>query len=237
MLNYEPMKQNVYDYSFEMRRERKRKITFTLTLSLSVILGLTLFLNIFLFPVHVKSDSMESDIARNSAVFVTPLIKTPHRGDVIYLSREDNLKLSWYSVVVNKVVAFFTAQQYEPIGYTKKMSGKNSVRRVLALPGDTVYMQDYVLYIKPKGESHFLTEFEMCSKPYNIHIYSVPVEWDGLGPSSNMEEITLGKDEYFVLADNRVEAVDSRLYGAISSKRIRGKVLLEYFPFSKMRTF
>lgn len=231
------MKQNVYDYSFEMREIRRRKITAALLVVGSVILFLSLFLSFILFPVHVKTDSMESDIAKNSALFVCPLVKTPHRGDVMYITRLDGKKIPWYGKLLNRITSIFTAQQYAPIGHNNRMTGKDSIRRVLALPGDTIYMKDYVLYIKPKGENLFLTEFELASKPYNIHIYSIPVEWDGMGAVGNLEETTLGDGEYFVLADNRIEAVDSRVYGKVPASRIQGKVIFEYFPFTKLRLF
>lgn len=105
------------------------------------------------------------------------------------------------------------------------------------MPGDTLYIQDYIVYVKPQEQDFFLTEFELCKRPYNIHIYSIPAEWDGLGPFKDMEPITLGEDEYFVLADNRIEAVDSRLYGPVKQNRLKGKVLFEYFPFDKLRIF
>ena len=231
------MKQNVYDYSYEMRIERKRLITKTFTVVVSIVLFLTLFLNFILFPAFVKSESMESDIAKNSAVFVTPLIRTPRRGDVVYLSRMDDYSVNGFKTVINKIVGFFTAQQIEPFGYTSSMTGKACVRRVLALPGDTIYMQDYVLYVKKDGESLYFSEYEIAAKPYNIHIYSVPVEWDGMGVSGNFSEITMGPDQYFLLADNRIEAVDSRIYGPVDKSKIRGKVLFEYLPLNKLRFF
>ena len=229
------MKQNVYDYSFQMRRKRAKKITFITVLILSVILFLILFLDFILFPVHVNSVSMETDVVKGSAVFVTPIIKTPQRGDIMYVSRLDKLPLSPPQRILNTLVMFFTAQKYYPFGYTDNMTGKPMLRRVLGLPGDTVFMKDYVLYIIPKGETKSYTEFELWSKPYNIHIYSIPAEWNGMGSCGDMEPVVLSKDEYFVLADNRIEGTDSRVWGVVNANRIRGKAILEYFPLNKTR--
>lgn len=231
------MRQNVYDYSFEMRWQRRRRVTRVLLVGFSIVLGISLFLRLVLFPVKMHSDSMSSDVSPGGALFVCPMIRTPRRGDVFFLDRQDGVRIPWHKAVVNAVAGFFTAQRLEPFGYSRRITAHNSVRRVLGLPGDTLYMKDYVLYIKPRGDSLFLTEFEMAVKPYNIHIYSVPVEWDGLGPCGDMRELTLGPDEYFVLADNRIEGVDSRLYGPVGSRRLRGRVLLQYFPLNRMRVF
>ncbi|MBP5575975.1 MAG: signal peptidase I [Treponema sp.] len=231
------MKQNVYDYSFELRRSRKKTVTTTLTVTGILVVLLTLVCNWVLFPVFIRSDSMVPDLTKNSAVFVSPLFRSPKRGDLVYLSRLDDEKQSAPLSVMNKIVAFFTFQQIEPFGHTDRLTGQPAVRRVMGIPGDTIYMKDYMLFVKPEDKSLYLSEFEMAEKEYGIQIYSVPVEWDGLGSTGNMEPVTLGEDEYFVLADNRIEALDSRLWGNIPAERIRGKVVMEYFPFNKFRLF
>lgn len=230
-------KQNVYDYSFELRRIRTQRINFVLSIIISIFLFISFFLNFILFPVHVKSDSMESDITKGGAVFVTPMLRTPDRGDVFYISRMDENHNTPFESAVNTIVRFLSLQKFYPFGYTEKMSGKPFLRRVLALPGDTIYMKDYILYIKPKGESLYLTEFELAKNSYNTNIYSVPAEWENIGITGFMDEMTLGDDEYFVLADNRIESSDSRIWGAIKSNRLKGKALMEYFPFNRIRFF
>ena len=231
------MKQNVYDYSFELRRSRKKSITAALTVTGILIVLLTVVSNWILFPVFIRSDSMLPDLTKNTAIFVSPLFKNPKRGDLVYLSRLDDEKQPLPLSVLNKVVAFFTFQQIEPFGYNDRLTGQPCVRRVMALPGDTIYMKDYMLFVKPQDKSLYLSEFEMAEKEYSIQIYSVPVEWDGLGSTGNMEPMTLGEDEYFALADNRIEALDSRLWGTVPGDRIRGRVVMEYFPFNKFQLF
>ena len=231
------MKQNVYDYSFELRRIRSRRITFVLSIVIFTFVFITMFLNCILFPVHVKSDTMENDIAKGSSVFVTPLLRNPKRGDVFYIVQKNKEELSAFQKLANSIVRFITLQKFYPFGYSDKISGKPFLRRVVALPGDSIYMKDYILYVKPKGEKLFLTEFELTEKSYNTNIYSIPAEWEDLGISGSMEEQVLADDEYFVLADNRIECADSRLWGAVKADRLKGKALLEYFPFNKIHLF
>lgn len=230
------MRQNVYEYAYELKREKQHRNSRIFLIILSVVLFLSLFFSLILFPVLVRSDSMESGISKNGTVFVTPASRTPQRGDVIFLDRSDNYNPSLFMKIVNTITGFFTAQQYR-FGDNKKISGKPCIRRVLALPGDSIYMKDYVLYVKPKNQNNYLTEFEIVKKPYSVKIYSVPAEWDGIGSISSFKERTLSENEYFVLADNRIESSDSRIWGAVNSKQIKGKVVMQYFPFTKIHLF
>ncbi|MBP5464000.1 MAG: signal peptidase I [Treponema sp.] len=230
-------RQNVYEYSFEMQRRRKRRITTTLALIFGTFLFVTLFLSFILFPIHVKSDTMEDGLSAGGIAFVCPLLKKPERGDLYYLSRMDGHRESYLMMCADSFIRFFTFQQISPFSESSKSSGQPFVRRVIALPGDSIYMKDFVLYIKPAADKHYLSEFELSSKPYNVQIFSIPAEWDNVGVSGDLEEQTLKEGEYFVLADNRVESLDSRHWGAIKSERFLGRVLLQYFPFTSIKAY
>lgn len=230
------MRQNKYEYSYELKLERKHRNTRIFFIILSVILFLSIFLSFILFPVRVSSDTMEGDVTKGGAVFVTPLDRSPKRGDVVLLTRADGEKPSGIVKLGDLLLKFFTAQQLST-NSTNRITGRPCLRRVLALPGDCLYMKDYVLYVKPAGQKQYLTEFELATRPYTVHIYSVPVGWDGLGSNGTIKERKLGKNEYFVLADNRIEGTDSRVWGAIPGSRIMGKALLQYFPFNRIKIY
>ncbi|WP_407396930.1 signal peptidase I [Treponema sp.] len=231
------MKQNVADYSFEYKKRKQKVLQHAMILVITVFLCLTLFLNFVLFAVYTNSSSMETDLSKDGVSLVCPFLRNPSRGQVVYISPMDEEKLPFYKSAVNLVINFFALQKYKPFGSSTRMTGKHSIRRVVALPGDSYYMKDYVLYVKPAGQNFYLTEFELASKPYNIRIYSVPVEWDGMGCAGSLPETTLGSNEYFVLADNRIEGIDSRVYGGIKSDRIKGRIIWQIFPFNKMKLF
>ncbi|MBR1615783.1 MAG: signal peptidase I, partial [Treponema sp.] len=96
----------------------------------------------------------------------------------------------------------------------------------------------YVVYIKPKNESHFLTEFELIDKKYDVEIFTAPTGWDiNLGAKSGTKPIVLGEGQYYLLGDNRMECIDSRLWGPVKKNAIKGRVVLQYFPFNKIKVF
>lgn len=89
------------------------------------------------------------------------------------------------------------------------------VKRVVAVPGDTVLIENGALYVN--GEL-FQEEIEAAS-----------IEDAGLAS----EEITLGADEFFVLGDNRNNSEDSRYanIGNIRKEYIIGKAWFRVAPW------
>ena len=91
------------------------------------------------------------------------------------------------------------------------------VKRVIAVPGDTVQIKDGVLYLN--GEE------------YEEEIDSEAIQEAGLAE----EELTIGEDEYFVLGDNRNNSEDSRYanIGNVKKEHIIGKAWFIVSPFGK----
>ena len=54
--------------------------------------------------------------------------------------------------------------------------------------------------------------------------------------TSDFEAVTLGDDEYFLLGDNRVISLDSRVIGPVHRKDIEGHTNFVIWPFSKFGT-
>ena len=229
------MKQKLYDYSFDVKKQRRRTIVSVILFFLIVFAGVSLVRSFALFTVRSRSVSMQPDIPSDSCTVFTPIVKNLLRGDVVMLKSRRTSSPSAFVTAADAVVRFFTAQQYSLCG-NDTASEQPEIRRVVALPGDTVYMKGYVVFVRPAGDSHFLTEFERAEKSYNVRIVSVPSDWDSeIGVSGSFEARTLGSGEYFVLGDNRTSALDSRLWGAVRLDDIKAKGLAVYFPFAKFR--
>jgi signal peptidase I len=90
---------------------------------------------------------------------------------------------------------------------------KDFIKRIVALPGETVEMREGV-----------------------VHIDGDPVEFPSApdqGPREDtytMEPIQLGDDEYYVLGDNRANSSDSRVFEAISEDSIIGRAFVVVWP-------
>ena len=88
------------------------------------------------------------------------------------------------------------------------IKGKTQIRRIAAVPGDTVEITE---------EGLFLNGY--LQQEADITTDTLPYE-EGL-----RYPVTLGSGEYFVLADLRTNAADSRLYGVVTKNEIKGAVI------------
>lgn len=95
-----------------------------------------------------------------------------------------------------------------------KAEGQKIVKRVIAAPCETVYVEAGGVYVngtKIKNQFDFFTEDAgLANEPY-----------------------TLGEDEYFLMGDNRNHSYDSRVFGGVNVKNIKGVVLFRIYPFKK----
>ena len=238
------MASNPYDFSFSSRKEFQKKVFVIIRNCLLVFVFMNLVLKFLMFPVRIASEAMMPEFPKDSFVFIAPnysswnislFDRNLERGSVVYVDPIVEDKLSFPKKVVNFLTAFFSFQQYKVFVPENEVSGNPALRRVVGVPGDSLYMKDYVLYIKPAGEQHYLTEFELTPRMYET-MHAKSKNLGNAGIPSQLEEIVLGEDEYFLLADDRLASVDSRVYGPVPKSKISGKAFLRYFPFSAFST-
>lgn len=231
------MSQKLVQYSYKLKKEKQQKISF-FVINLFIVIILLNLITYFVFPVRQTSLSMEPDFVNNSFNMATPLLTNYKRGDVILIRPKQNDEYSLFKKIGNTFVSFFTARQLSLIEKDEFPGTKEQIRRIVGLPGDTIYMKDYIIYIKPASERHFLSEFELIDKTYNVTFYTPPAGWDStVGVKGIFEEIVLGTDEYFVLSDNRKASSDSRLWGPVKKEQIHAKIFACYFPFNKAKLY
>ena len=152
---------------------------------------LTAFFCFWMAPVRISGDSMSPFLLEDQIVLVSRLSKY------------------WKKPVRGDVIAF-----------RNPLSGSLMLKRVVALPGETVDVSDGKTYIggRPLDESDYAS---------------------AEGSSENMPAILVPEGELFVLSDNRADIFDSRheSIGCIPYGDIYGVLRLRIYPFGEQAVF
>jgi signal peptidase I len=138
---------------------------------------------------YIPSESMETTLSINDRVLVNKVSYRLHdinRGDIIVFARPDD-------------------QEGEI---------RDLIKRVIALPGETVEGRENELYING----------QRLIEPY----LDVGVITTDFGPT------VIPEGEIFVMGDNRSESYDSRLFGTISQDRVVGRAFVLFWPISRV---
>ena len=169
-----------------------------LIIAICVVLAIFSFSGIRLCT--VSGPSMEQTLTNGENLITSNVMYEPERGDIIVFHQTADTEPSFN----------------EPI-----------VKRVIGLPGDTVYIDNFsseVIVVDKNGNTVDLGEdnykYVVDSNPYAIGYMAVKVE----------------EGTVFVMGDNRNHSADSRdqRIALVDTRRILGKVIFRATPFSKI---
>ncbi|MFO0703021.1 MAG: signal peptidase I, partial [Candidatus Andersenbacteria bacterium] len=93
------------------------------------------------------------------------------------------------------------------------------IKRIIGLPGETVRIKDNLVSIVTDGTERTLDESAYLQT--------------GTVTTSVTQEAVLGKDEFFVMGDNRGASSDSRSWGPVGRGDIIGRVWVRAYPFDR----
>ena len=119
-------------------------------------------------------------------------------------------------IVVNKLSYRFGAvRRFDVVDFDRMNEEHDDlVKRVIGLPGDTVEIEDCVVMING----------EVLNESY------VSEDDKTNCGSGDMGLVSLARDTYFVMGDNRSESLDSRAFGPIEKSSIVGRVTVRVWP-------
>ena len=159
-------------------------------------------------------------ISLAAAIFLRLLVVSAYRVDSS--SMEQSLYEGDYIFVNKLAYKFGSPGNGDIIVFDYPLDPKKEyIKRVIAGPGQTVEIIDKVIYI-----DNMLAEIVPNAVNYDPKIMPAQLSMrDNFGP------ITVPPDQYFVLGDNRDFSQDSRDWGFVPERNIRGKALFVYWSW------
>jgi signal peptidase I len=98
---------------------------------------------------------------------------------------------------------------------TKQAASVNYIKRVVAGPGDTIYIKNGHVYRNGKLEAASYADFEGCPGSADCN-YTTPIK--------------IPAGYYFMMGDNRDQSDDSRFWGPVPRAWIIGEAFFTYWP-------
>lgn len=114
----------------------------------------------------------------------------------------------------------------EIIIFDSAVSEKRLVKRVIAVPGDSIRMEDNIVFINGKkldykiiqsNQNKIIVQESGRDSSYNIQLNH------NLSYASSFNTLTIPRKQYLVLGDNRNNSADSRFIGLVPREEIIGR--------------
>lgn len=120
-------------------------------------------------------------------------------------------------VIVNKIGMKIKALERGDVIVMKYDTSHDYIKRVVGLPGEYIQVIDGKVYI-------------------NGEVYEEDYIYGESTQAINGSEWKLGKNEFFVMGDNRTPggSTDSRVFGPVKLDQIKGKAIYRFYPFNNM---
>ena len=96
------------------------------------------------------------------------------------------------------------------------------IKRVIALPNETVTIKSCVVFIDGRElQEPYLEQDQLLN----------PDASERCGSHTDLAPVLVPEDHVFVMGDNRQQSFDSRDFGAIEESKVRGRAFVVLWPF------
>jgi signal peptidase I len=158
---------------------------------------------------RVRAGAMEPTLRRGEPVPVTPVPSTLHVGDIVVFHPPEG--------ALTERCARPPAPGEMCATPGSRPSSLVVASRIVAGPGEEIYLKDGHIYRRAAAETHFTPVLD------DTYIRECPAT-GGSSKCTYPKPITVPPGHWFVMGDNRGESLDSRVFGPVPTSWLVGVV-------------
>jgi signal peptidase I len=193
----------------------------------ALALGLALTIQAFLIkPYRIPSGSMKPTLTEGQRVLVNRIamdFSEPHVGGIYVFHPPTVAKEMQCGPIAHTVTAGGAACS-APV---PRESSENFIKRLVAGPGDEIYVKEGHVFRKAAGTSRFVAEKDSYIKACE----------PASGECNFTTPIKIPPGHWFMMGDNRGESDDSRYWGPVPTGWIIGQAVATYWPPDRIGIF
>lgn len=171
-------------------------------------------------PTIVKQRSMYPTLKENQRLILNRTFRITHkdlkRGEIITFEAPTKQYSKWEADQSNPIAVY----ENEPKGliskfiyYSLEITKKSYIKRVIALAGDHVKIENNTVYVNGVEQEEKYLQADVVTESEVFYDFIVP---DGY---------------IFAMGDNRTKSTDCRVLGCIPLEKVEGIVVLRFWPF------
>jgi signal peptidase I len=189
-----------------------------LVVIIAIAIAIALLIQAFVVkPYRIPSGSMEPTLTIGQRVLVNRIgmdFSEPHVGEIAVFHPPMGAEQQQCGPTPHSVKIGVEACT-QPI---PRESSVNFIKRIVAGPGDEIYVREGHVYRKAAGTSRFVAEHD----PY--------IKACGASAECNFAPIKISAGHWFMMGDNRGDSDDSRYWGPVPTAWIIGQAIATYWP-------
>jgi signal peptidase I len=185
----------------------------------TLLIGDQLFVNKFLYGIKIPLTDKR-----------VVSIRSPRRGDIM--------------------VFRFPTDDVDSVHCGTREYGNDLIKRVIGLPGETVEVRAGHVLVdgKPLGDEPYAQWTASYRQPRSERAAELtPEQYQQIWQDRGLEEELQGVEKdyfgpvrvppgsYFMMGDNRDQSCDSRYWGPVEERYVKGKAWLLYWPLSRLK--
>ncbi|MFQ5905954.1 MAG: signal peptidase I [bacterium] len=202
----------------------------------------------------IPSGSMEETLLIGDFLIVNKFLYGTKKGDLLLVNFVREGKLGGllhlpkgpHRFLDSRILPVRQPKRGDVIVFRYPFGNRDFIKRCIGLPGDTIEIRDKIVYVNgtPVEEPYAIHRDRTVMPALNIKGKDYQETWErgqfrrvGRLCRDNFGPVVVPQGSYFMMGDNRDNSEDSRFWGPLRNKFVKGRAVLIYWSWKKWVPF